>query len=55
MACAPGTAFGRAGEGYLRLSYANSVENLEAALAAIAAFVERLADRAPAGASTPVS
>ena len=55
VACAPGTAFGRAGEGYLRLSYANSVENLEAALAAIAAFVERLADRAPAGASTPVS
>ncbi len=55
VACAPGTAFGRAGEGYLRLSYANSVENLEAALAAIGAFVERLEDRAPAGAAAPTS
>jgi aspartate aminotransferase len=28
----PGTAFGRFGEGYLRFSYANSVENIEKAL-----------------------
>ena len=28
VACLPGTAFGAAGEGYLRLSYANSVDNI---------------------------
>ncbi|MGD2206124.1 MAG: pyridoxal phosphate-dependent aminotransferase [Anaerolineae bacterium] len=33
VAVLPGTAFGRNGEGYLRLSYANSLEKLEAALA----------------------
>jgi aspartate/methionine/tyrosine aminotransferase len=27
-----GTAFGAHGEGYLRFSYANSVENIEAAM-----------------------
>jgi len=32
VACLSGTAFGRYGEGYLRLSYANSVENLRKAL-----------------------
>lgn len=39
VACLPGTAFGPAGEGYLRLSYANSVENLLEALAGIGAVV----------------
>ena len=34
VACLPGTAFGSYGEGYLRLSYANSVDNLRRALAA---------------------
>jgi aspartate aminotransferase len=32
VAVLPGTAFGRNGEGYLRLSYANSVENIQNAL-----------------------
>ena len=32
VAVLPGTAFGRNGEGYLRLSYANSVENIQRAL-----------------------
>lgn len=32
VALLPGTAFGEHGEGYLRLSYANSVENIERAL-----------------------
>ena len=32
VAVLPGTAFGRNGEGYLRLSYANSVENIQIAL-----------------------
>lgn len=32
VACLPGTAFGKAGEGYLRFSFANSVENIRKAL-----------------------
>ena len=36
VACLSGTAFGRAGEGYLRFSYANSVENIRMALERIA-------------------
>lgn len=35
VAALPGTAFGRFGEGYLRFSYANSVENIQTALASI--------------------
>ena len=35
VACLPGTAFGAHGEGYLRLSYANTVDNLRRALARI--------------------
>ena len=35
VACLPGTAFGALGEGYLRFSYANSVENIRKALAAM--------------------
>jgi aspartate/methionine/tyrosine aminotransferase len=32
VACLAGTAFGELGEGHLRLSYANSLENIEEAL-----------------------
>ena len=32
VALLPGTAFGRYGEGYLRLCYANSLENIERAI-----------------------
>ena len=32
VACLAGTAFGKWGEGYLRFSYANSVENIRKAL-----------------------
>ncbi len=35
VAVLAGTAFGEYGEGYLRLSYANSLENIEEALAAM--------------------
>jgi len=42
IAVLAGTAFGAHGEGYLRLSYANSLENLEEAIGAIGAL---LADR----------
>ena len=34
-----GTAFGKHGEGFLRLSYANSVENLEEALRRMKQFL----------------
>jgi aspartate/methionine/tyrosine aminotransferase len=37
VACLAGTAFGREGEGYLRFSYANSVERIRDALEAIEA------------------
>ena len=39
VAALPGTAFGEYGEGYLRLSFANSLENLEEALERIRRFV----------------
>lgn len=42
VAVLPGTAFGVYGEGYLRLSYANSMENLERALERLDSFVRGL-------------
>ena len=42
VATLAGTAFGRYGEGYLRLSYANSVENIKLALERIKAAVAKL-------------
>ncbi|HET7010145.1 MAG TPA: pyridoxal phosphate-dependent aminotransferase [Anaerolineales bacterium] len=42
VALLPGTAFGTNGEGYLRLSYANSMDNLERALDRIGTFVRNL-------------
>jgi aspartate/methionine/tyrosine aminotransferase len=39
VACLSGTAFGAAGEGYLRLSYANSAENIRVALGSMAEFL----------------
>ncbi len=42
VAALSGTSFGAYGEGYLRFSYANSVENIEKALQKISAFVEKL-------------
>ena len=35
VSCLSGTAFGERGDGYLRFSYANSLENIEEALARI--------------------
>jgi aspartate/methionine/tyrosine aminotransferase len=40
VACLSGTAFGKFGEGYLRFSYANSIENIEKALERIAKVVK---------------
>ncbi len=39
VAVVPGTAFGKCGEGYLRMSYASSFDNLKEALARIGDFV----------------
>ena len=41
VAIVPGTAFGDCGEGYLRISYAYSIEDLQRALSRVAAFVAR--------------
>ena len=38
----PGTAFGDCGEGFLRISYAYSLEQLKEALGRIKSFVQRL-------------
>lgn len=40
VALLPGTSFGKFGEGYLRLSYANSIENIERAIGKLAAILK---------------
>lgn len=42
VAAVPGTAFGDCGEGFLRISYAYSLDNLKVAMGRLADFVERL-------------
>ena len=42
VAVVPGTAFGDCGEGYLRISYAYSLDNLKLAIGKLARFVEKL-------------
>nr|WP_308626834.1 aminotransferase class I/II-fold pyridoxal phosphate-dependent enzyme [uncultured Eisenbergiella sp.] len=42
VAVVPGTAFGDCGEGFIRISYAYSLENLKIAIGRLADFVERL-------------
>lgn len=42
VAVVPGTAFGECGEGFLRISYAYSLEDLKKALARLGHFVQRL-------------
>jgi aminotransferase len=42
VAIVPGTAFGDCGEGFLRISYAYSIENLKIAIARLKDFVSRL-------------
>ena len=42
VAAVPGTAFGDSGEGFLRISYAYSLENLKEAIGRLAHFVEKL-------------
>ncbi len=45
VAVVPGTAFGECGEGYLRISYAYSLDNLKIALSRIEHFIQRLRNR----------
>ena len=42
VAVVPGTAFGACGEGFLRISYAYSLEDLKEATSRLARFVEKL-------------
>jgi len=42
VACVPGDAFGPSGAGYLRCSYATSMENVEEAVRRITRYVERV-------------
>ena len=41
VACVPGTAFGEAGEGYIRVSYAYSLEQIKEATSRIKIFLEK--------------
>ena len=43
VACLSGTAFGAHGDGFLRFSYANSIENIREALTRFAEFLEKAA------------
>lgn len=45
VAVVPGTAFGESGEGFLRISYAYSLENLKVAMDRFKSFVEKLRSR----------
>ena len=42
VAVVPGTAFGDCGEGFVRISYAYSLENLKVAIGRLKNFVEKL-------------
>lgn len=42
VAAVPGTAFGACGEGFLRISYANSLENVKEAMTRLKRFVQKL-------------
>ncbi len=42
LAVVPGTAFGESGEGFLRISYAYSIEDLKTALDRIENFITKL-------------
>ena len=41
MALVPGVAFGKSAEGYVRMSYASSYENLKEAVVRIASYLNK--------------
>lgn len=45
VAVVPGTAFGECGEGFLRISYAYSLEDLKEAIGRLERFISRLRER----------
>ena len=45
VAVVPGTAFGECGEGFLRISYAYSLEDLKEALGRVERFITRLREK----------
>ena len=45
VAVVPGTAFGASGEGFIRISYAYSLEDLKVALGRLERFIERLREQ----------
>ena len=45
VAIVPGNAFGACGEGYVRISYASSIENIKEALSRLADFVFEIKKR----------
>lgn len=49
VAVVPGTAFGDCGEGFLRISYAYSLDNLKIALGKLQNFIERLREEQKRG------
>jgi aminotransferase len=51
VAVVPGDAFGPGGEGFVRCSYATSLERLEAAADRIAKFTARRSARQPVAAT----
>ena len=42
VACVPGSAFGKSGEGFLRCCFATSMEQIEDAVARMSRFVKRV-------------
>ena len=42
VACVPGCAFGKEGEGFIRISYAYSIEQIREAIARIEVFLKDL-------------
>ena len=42
VACVPGCAFGKEGEGFIRISYAYSIEQIREAIARIDVFLKNL-------------
>lgn len=49
VAVVPGTAFGDCGEGFLRISYAYSLDNLKIALGKLQSFIDRLREEQKRG------
>jgi aspartate aminotransferase len=47
VACLGGTSFGRYGQGYIRFSYANSVENIHKAMDRVAEVLKKLKPKEP--------